>query len=290
MTLKSLRLEIETGFAGYELLDLGQGRKLERFGEIVVDRPEPQALNRPFLPQKDWDKAQAVFAAAEDEEAGRWTLRGKPPEEWVVPIEGQVNAVCRLMSFRHMGLFPEQMPHWRFMAAALKKARSPRVLNLFGYTGVASLLAAQAGAAEIVHVDASKKAIGWGRDNQAASGMEGAPIRWICEDARKFISREIRRERQYDLLLIDPPKFGRGAEGEVWELFEHLPQLLRDCAAITAPGGIVILTSYAIRASALSMHELMREIYPDKALDTGELALRTKNGQTLGTSLFVRAT
>lgn len=288
MSLDHLRLEIEPGFAGYELLDIGNGRKLERFGEVIVDRPEPQALTQPHLP-KEWDKADAVFAAAEDEEAGRWSLRGRPPEEWVVPIEGKVKAVCRLMSFRHMGLFPEQMPHWRFMTQQLKHKKAPRVLNLFGYTGVASLLAIQANASEVVHVDASKKAIGWGKDNQTASNMQDAPIRWICEDARKFVSREMRRERQYDCLLIDPPKFGRGAEGEVWDVFEHLPQLLRDCAAITAPGGVVILTSYAIRASALSMHELMREIYPDKSLDTGELALQTRHGQLLGTSLFVRA-
>jgi 23S rRNA (cytosine1962-C5)-methyltransferase len=288
MSLTSLRLEILPGFAGYELLDMGEGRKLERFGDIIVNRPEPQAMTLPGLSKTDWDRADAVFDGADDDEAGKWALRGPVPESWAVPIDGRVKAVCRLASFRHMGLFPEQMPHWHWMMDRLRDRKQARVLNLFGYTGVASLLAADAGAAEIVHVDASKKAITWGRENQAESRLDKAPIRWICEDARKFVAREVRRERQYDCILIDPPKFGRGAEGEVWDLFLDLPEFLRDCAAITAPDGCVILTSYAIRASALSMHNLMQQNFKGGVFDTGELALQAKDGRLLGTSLFTR--
>ncbi len=289
MILDSLRLERMPGFAGYELLDVGNGRKLERFGEVIVDRPELQAMAQPYLPEADWLKADAIFAAVEDDEAGRWNLtHGDVPESWIVPIEGKVKVVCRLASFRHMGLFPEQMPHWQWMAQRLKRMDNPRVLNLFGYTGAASLMAADAGASEIVHVDASKKAIQWGRENQEVSKLDKAQIRWICEDARKFTAREVRRDRKYECILIDPPKFGRGAEGEVWDFFTDLPQLLRDCASIIAPNGVVVLTSYAIRASALSMHELMRETFKTGTYDTGELALETPDSRLLGTSLFTR--
>lgn len=289
MSLSSLRLETLSPFNGYELLDFGHGRKLERFGDVIVDRPEPQAMTKPHLPPLEWKKAMAIFAGQDDEESGKWSLAADVPESWVVPILGRTKSVCRLMSFRHMGLFPEQRPHWQWMAERVSGREAPRVLNLFGYTGVASLVAADAGAGEVVHVDASKKAVQWGKDNQDVSGLNKATIRWICEDARKFVAREVRRERLYDCILIDPPKYGRGPDGEVWDLFTHLPDLLRDCAAITAPNGFVVLTSYAIRASALAMHELMREYYPGKTLDTGELALQTKNGQLLGTSYFVRA-
>lgn len=288
MTLNTLRLERLKPFDGYELLDFGQGRKLERFGDVIVDRPEPQAMTNRLLPDSQWTQADAIFAASDDEEQGKWSV-SDAPESWEVPILDKVKAVCRLASFRHMGLFPEQMPHWQWMADQLAKRDNPRVLNLFGYTGMASLIAAQAGAAEIVHVDASKKAVNWGRENQEVSKLSKAPIRWICEDARKFVAREVRRGRKYDCILIDPPKFGRGAEGEVWDLFTDLPDLLRDCAAITTGNGMVILTSYAIRASAISMYELMRQFYPHKTLDCGELALETNNGQLHGTSHFVRA-
>lgn len=287
--MNALRLEVVKGYEGYELLDFGAGRKLERFGDVIVNRPETQALAAPTLPQSEWERAQAVFAASEDEEAGKWSMAGSVPESWTVPILGQVKTVCRLMSFRHMGLFPEQMPHWVWAMDQLKTRPGARVLNLFGYSGAATMLAAAAGAGEIVHVDASKKAIAWGRENQTVSKLDKAPIRWICEDARKFVAREIRRERRYDCLLIDPPKFGRGAEGEVWDFFSDISALLHDCAKITAPNGVVILTSYAVRASALATHDLMRECYPHKILDTGELALAARDGRLLGTSLFTRA-
>lgn len=290
MSLSSLRLETLSPFDGYELLDFGAGRKLERFGDVIVDRPEPQAMAQPLLPATEWRKAQAIFAAQDDEESGKWSLSADVPESWVVPILGRTKSLCRLMSFRHMGLFPEQRPHWEWMAERLTGREAPRVLNLFGYTGMASLIAGDAGAAEVVHVDASKKAIQWAKENQDISGLNKAPIRWICEDARKFVAREVRRERQYDCVLIDPPKYGRGPDGEVWDLFTHLPELLRDCAAITAKNGTVILTSYAIRASALAMHDLMGAYYPHMKRDTGELALSTKDGRLLGTSHFVRAT
>ncbi|MCB2107902.1 MAG: class I SAM-dependent methyltransferase [Rhodobacteraceae bacterium] len=278
---------------GYALIDSGHGRKLERFGNVTVDRPEPQAMWAPRKGKDLWAKADGVFAGDDDEESGRWSHPGRPPKDWPMQIGG-VTAVCRLSAFRHMGVFPEQAPHWIWMTDALKKVADgpPRVLNLFAYTGVASLIAAKAGA-EVTHVDASKKAVAWAKENQAASKLTDAPIRWIIDDARKFAAREVRRNKSYHVILIDPPKFGRGPEGEKWEIFDHLPALLADCAKLIDPQfGCVVLTAYAIRASALSIDQLLRETLKDRggAFEAGELAIPEQGdgGRLLPTSLFTR--
>lgn len=296
---KQLGLIVTPGPRNYALLDTGNGRKLERFGNVVVDRPEPQAMWQPGLPRSEWAKANAVFSAsAEDEEKGRWRIDKPVPEAWSVAVEG-VTMKLRLAGLWHLGLFPEQLPHWQWMVTHISRdasapgasAEKPRVLNLFGYTGAASLIAARAGA-EVVHVDASKKAVSWARENAQASGLADAPVRWICEDARSFVAREVRRGRTYHSILLDPPKFGRGPDGEVWELFDHLPKLLADCTKLLAPTGAhLILTAYAIRASALALDGLMREALGDRggAIESGELALSEAGGRRLlGTSLYSR--
>ncbi len=285
---------IETaGFPDYALLDSGAGRKLERFGEVVVDRPEPQALWAPRLPRRDWDKADAVFSGEDDEEKGRWRTNKPVPECWPVKLSN-VTMLCRLASFRHLGLFPEQLPHWEWMLKRLREVPDgpPRVLNLFAYTGAASLLAAAAGA-QVTHVDASKKAIAWAKENQAASKLGSAPIRWILEDAQKFVAREVRRGKIYHVLLIDPPKFGRGPEGEVWDLFTGLPPLMQDCARLLAPShASMVLTIYAIRASSLAFDQLCREVLGERGgrFQSGELAIREegRGARALPTSLFTR--
>ena len=280
------------GFDDYRLLDSGGGRKLERFGRILVDRPEPQAMWQRRLPAEAWANADAVFSGEEDEESGKWRQRGTVPESWTVRLR-DVTLLCRLSAFRHMGLFPEQLPHWQWMLGAMSRMRveRPRVLNLFAYTGAASMLAAKAGA-EVTHVDASKKAIGWAKENQAASGLVAAPIRWVLEDARKFVRREGRRGRTYNVILVDPPKFGRGPEGEVWELFEDLPALMRDCATLLdKSNAVLVLTAYAIRASALAIDQVAREALAGRAgtFASGELAIREDGGErAVPTSLFTR--
>ena len=285
---------VTRGFKGYGLLDSGGGRKLERFGAIVVDRPEPQALWQPRSPDA-WAEAHATFAPDDDDEKGRWRLHRPVPDAWDVVVD-DVTLRARLMAFRHLGLFPEQRPHWQWLRAGLeplarKGGERPRVLNLFGYTGAASLMAARAGA-EVTHVDASKPANGWGRENQAASGLDAAPIRWILDDARKFAAREVRRGRSYHAILLDPPKFGRGPDGRMWDLFTDLAPLLADCAKLLAPGpSRLTLTAYAIRASALSLDGLVRETLRDRAgtQSAGELALAEEHGgRLIGTSLYVR--
>lgn len=290
--LDHLTLITSSGFSDYVLLDSGAGRKLERFGKITVDRPEPQALWQPRLAKAEWSKAHAVFSASgEDDEKGKWRIDKPVPESWPVVVDG-VTMLCKLAGLWHLGLFPEQGPHWGWMLEriAAVKGEAPRVLNLFGYTGAASLLAAKAGA-DVTHVDASKKAVSWGRENQTASKLDTAKVRWIVDDAAKFVARDVRRGKTYHVILIDPPKFGRGPEGEVWDLFTHLPGLLNDCVKLLAPqSAAMVLTVYAIRASALAFDQLMRDALKDRggSFQTGELAIQANGGHAVPTSLFSR--
>ncbi len=277
----------------YALLDSGNGRKLEQYGPYRIDRPEGQAIWLPALGKTEWAKADAIFSGNTEEEGmGRWQFPHRPLQEtWPQQHDG-MKFLGRFTSFRHVGLFPEQAAHWSHMEGLIQGAgRKVKVLNLFGYTGVASLIAARAGA-EVTHVDASKKAIGWARENQAIAGLEDKPIRWIMEDALKFVLREGRRGNSYDIILLDPPQFGRGPNGEVWQLFEHLPGMVDACRAITAPNALaVILTAYSIRASFFAMHEVMRDAFTGRGglVESGELILREKSaGRALSTSLFSR--
>jgi 23S rRNA (cytosine1962-C5)-methyltransferase len=291
----SLKVLATPGFPDYTLIDSGDGRKLERFGRFTIERPEAQALWRPVLEPGTWLRADATFKASgsdEDGEGGRWRKTAPVPETWPIRVL-DITMLCRLTNFRHLGIFPEQVPHWQWMAGWLQSARArpQRVLNLFAYTGAASLLAAKAGA-EVTHVDASRKAIAWAKQNQAVSRLDAAPIRWILEDARKFVAREVRRASRYHLILIDPPKFGRGPNGEEWDVFAHLAPLLRDCAALLAPQhAALVLTTYAIRASALAMDGLVRECLAGRtgATESGELAvIEESGGRLLPTSLYTR--
>jgi 23S rRNA (cytosine1962-C5)-methyltransferase len=293
----TLRVLATSGFADYALVDSGNGRKLERFSRFTVDRPEPQAMWQPALEPGVWLRADAVFKGAGDDEegeGGRWRKNSPMPETWPLRVLG-ATVLCRLTSFRHLGAFPEQLPHWKWMRDRLEGLRgaTPRVLNLFAYTGAASLIAAGAGA-EVTHVDASKRAIAWAKQNQAVSKLDEAPIRWILEDARKFVAREVRRGKTYHIILVDPPKFGRGPGGEVWDVFQHLAPLLRDCAALMASGpAALVLTTYAIRASALATDALVRECLVGRrgTTESGELAvIEEAGGRLLSTSLYTRWT
>ena len=287
-----LSLVTTPGFDDYALLDSGRGRKLERFGQVVVNRPEPQALWQPKLGEREWSDAHAVFSGDEDEDKGRWRIDKPVPESWPVKVRG-ATMLCRLSGFRHLGLFPEQLPHWDWMVEGVRQVQGERarVLNLFAYTGAASLIAAAAGA-EVVHVDASKKAVTWAKENAAASKLGDAPVRWMLDDARKFVAREVRRGRTYHVVLVDPPKFGRGPNNEVWDVFEHLPDLMRDCVRLLAPENArLCLTAYAIRASALAIDGLTREVCAERPgdIESGELAIiEQAGGRALGTSLFSR--
>ena len=280
----------------YALLDSGNGLKLERYGKVKVVRPEAQAFWQPALPQSEWKSADAIFTGDTNEEgSGRWQFPGsKLNETWPMAWDG-IGYLGRFTSFRHVGVFPEQAAHWRFMEQTIKERVASgnefRLLNLFGYTGLASLVAARAGA-HVTHVDASKKAIGWARENQSIAKLDDKPIRWICEDAVKFCQREERRGNTYHGILLDPPKYGRGPKGEVWQLFEHLPHMIDLARVLSAKdASFVVLTAYSIRASFYAMNEIIQEKFGDRGglIESGELVLKTENSERrLSTSLFSR--
>ena len=266
----------------YELLDSGDGRKLERFGRYSFVRPEPQAMWAPRLGGDVWQAADGRFIAGagrsdDEEEGGGWSLSETLPPEWPVSYDG-LRFIARPTPFRHLGFFPEQAPHWRWCAGlidgfAARHGRAPRILNLFAYSGVASLHAARAGA-EVVHVDASRKAIAQAFENRDEAGLQEAPVRFITEDAGRFVEREIRRDRRYDGILLDPPKYGRGPKGERWRIETDLVPLLDGCRQLLSDAPLfLLLTIYAIRASSQAAHyalaETMREAGGEVA--SGEL-------------------
>ncbi len=280
------------GFADYALIDSGDGLKLERYGRYRIVRPEPQAMWRRKAPIGDWEEADAVFTGGKDEDSdGRWRFPRPIAEEWPMRF-GDVSYIGRFTAFRHVGVFPEQAAHWTWIEDRLKAADRPtKVLNLFGYTGIASLLAAKAGAT-VTHLDASKKAIAWARENQAASKLDDLPIRWICDDAMKFVRREERRGNRYDGIILDPPKFGRGPNGEVWDIFLDLAETMRICRTLLSDeASFLVLTAYSIRASFVSIHEIAAQELAGLpgTLESGELLLREESaGRLLSTSLYSR--
>jgi 23S rRNA (cytosine1962-C5)-methyltransferase len=277
----------------YELLDSGDRRKLERFGPVRVSRPDPQALWSPQQPVASW-KADAVFAAKDDEdERGAWSFPGQPVQDnWPVSWNGlRLNA--RLAAFRHMGVFPEHSVHWRWAMDQVARAQRPvRALNLFGYTGMMSLALVKAGA-EVLHLDASPKSIAQGRENQEMSGLSDKPIRWICDDAMKFMEREVRRGRQYEAIVLDPPKFGRGPKNETWRFEEDFPKLLDLVKQLASDKPLfVIATVYAVRLSYMAVGQSLAGAMGGGKVVSGEMAIRESGarGLVLPTGLFARWT
>lgn len=281
-----------SGWGDYALLDSGGGRKLERYGPYTVVRPEPQCLWTPRLADEVWARADAVFDPSGEEDAGRWRHPNRAPAEAWPLSWGDVRFTGRFTAFRHLAFFPEQAANWTWLDQAVRAPDGqPRVLNLFGYTGVASLVMAAAGAA-VTHVDASKKAVAWARENAELSQLSDRPIRWITEDARKYVQREVRRGSSYDGIILDPPKYGRGPGGEVWRLFEDLPELTRLCAQLLSPDArFLVLNAYAERISGAALSGLLAEALADRGgrIDWGELALCEDAGdRAIGMSFYAR--
>jgi 23S rRNA (cytosine1962-C5)-methyltransferase len=280
-----------TGWDDYELIDTGGGRKLERYGPYRVVRPEPQCLWRPRLAEADWSGADAVFDPEGDEDAGRWRFAGPALQPWPMAWK-DVRFLGRFTSFRHLAFFPEQAANWAWLDQAVRGiGQGARVLNLFGYTGVASLVCAAAGAA-VTHVDASKRAVGWARENAELSGLGERPVRWLCEDARRYVQREVRRGSRYQGIILDPPKYGRGPAGEVWRLYEDLPEMIRLCAELLAEDArFLVANVYAERISGLAVACLLQEALGGRGgrIDWGELALAEAAGdRAVGLSFFAR--
>ena len=277
---------------GHRLLDSGNGFKLEEIGGVRMIRSEPKAWWSKSLPAADWTRA-----VAEHEEGGReghWKLKGNCPKEWETKL-GKIRFQLRFMdNSKQFGVFAEQSPHWKWLAARQQKSEPrPRLLNLFGYTGAASLVAAQAGW-HVTHVDASKPAVAWGRRNQELSGMAQEPIRWIIEDAMTFVKREVKRGNKYEAIMLDPPAFGRGPTGEFWKVERDLAPLLRACRELLSPQAqFILLTVYTIDASSILCHNLLEENTRGLGgkIDIGELALKQEGaGRLLPLSLWGRWT
>jgi 23S rRNA (cytosine1962-C5)-methyltransferase len=271
----------------YGLIDCGHGRKLERYGRYRFIRPEPQAMWAPAL--ADWDADGEFIPGSDEEGGGRWQFdRPVPREGWDLAWE-DVRFRAQATPFRHLAFFPDMAPQWAWMRERL--GEGTEALNLFGYTGVGTLAMAAAGA-RLVHVDASKKSVEAGKQNAALSGMTDRPIRWLVEDAGKFTAREVRRGRRYHGIILDPPKFGRGPNGEVWRLEEGLAGLVADCAKLLDQDSrFLVLTVYAVRMSALAIGELLNQALAHLGgrVECGDMAVREETrGLLLPTAIFAR--
>jgi 23S rRNA (cytosine1962-C5)-methyltransferase len=274
----------------YELLDSGNEQKLERFGKYVLVRPENQAIWRPSYVNREWERADAVLEKAPNRR-GEWKYNKKLPKNWIMPYK-DINFSIQITPFGHIGVFPEQSEHWSWIAYQIDKAKRPiSVLNLFGYTGGSTLAAAAAGA-QVTHVDASKPAVSWASENVKLSGLEKKPIRWIVDDAFKFVEREARRGTKYDAIIMDPPKFGRGPGGEVWQFEKSFIELLKSCRKVLSPNPVfTIMTVYAVPFSSLSIGNVMEDFMTghNGKIDSGELTLRETSGKRLlSTSVYSR--
>lgn len=290
----------------YELLDSGEGEKLERFGHHILSRPDPQALWPKLLPESEWKKAEAYFTR--DSSGAEWSYRsGKPLDKWQVEFAG-LKFWIKPTAFKHTGLFPEQAENWKWLREKLKnslgdnhidhcargndKTGDIEVLNLFGYTGGASLACAQAGA-KVVHVDSSKAAVTWARENAELSGLVDKPIRWIVEDARTFVEREIRRGRTYNGIIMDPPAFGHGPDSEIWKIEEHFLPLIANCKRLLKPDPIFFLVNgYSAGYSATTYENNLISLKKQFGgeIEVGELALE-ESGQDkrlLPSGIFAR--
>ncbi len=283
--MTDLQTIIAEPWQDWGLVDCGTGQKLERYGSYKVVRPEPQAMWAPA--RADWDPDATFVPGSDEEGGGRWVQHRPVPRQWELS-RGEVKFNASLTPFRHLGFFPDMAPQWDWMR---ERSTDADVLNLFGYTGVGTLQLSEAGA-RMVHVDASKKSVEQGKENARVSGMDDRPIRWIVDDASKFAAREVRRERRYEGILLDPPKFGRGPEGEIWRLEENLAHLLADCRRLLdEKSRFLVLTVYAVRMSALAIGELVKQTLGDLGgkVEMGEMAVREEaRGLLLPTAIFAR--
>ncbi len=278
-----------TGWDSYRLLDSGAGRKWESFGPYSFIRPEPQALWQPR--HDNWQAAGEFIPGSDEDGGGRWQFNERLPDEGWELAWNEVRFTAKPTPFRHLQFFPDMAPVWAWMRGQLDGMDAAETMNLFGYTGLGTLALSRHG--KVTHVDASKKSVAQARENAALSGMTERPIRWLTDDAAKFTAREVRRGRRYDGIILDPPKFGRGPDGEVWRLEEHLPGLIADCAKLLdADSRFLFLTVYAVRMSSLAIAGLLQEAlaHLPGRIEHGDLAVREEGegGRLLPTAIFAR--
>jgi 23S rRNA (cytosine1962-C5)-methyltransferase len=271
------------GWEDYELLDSGNSRRLERFGQYTISKPDPQAIWQPTLSENEWEKIDAKFLEKD------WAFNNLP-QKWPLSYKN-VKFFAKLTPFKHTGVFPEQILNWEYMEEKILNAKKEvNVLNLFGYTGIASLVCAANGA-KVTHLDGSKPSITWARENQKLSGLLEKPIRWILDDAVEFTAREARRENLYDAIIMDPPVYGHGPNGEIWDFNKSFPELLKNCRKILSSNpAFVIVNAYAISSSSQMLANTMNDYLelPAEKIEFGELALEQQNKRLLSTGIFGR--
>jgi 23S rRNA (cytosine1962-C5)-methyltransferase len=285
-----LQVESLTASRAYSLLDAGNGEKLERFGEYVLIRPEPQALWTPNRPPEDWHRQAHARFEQTGSHSGEWKRIRPLPDRWEVGFRvpsGELRMRLALTGFKHVGVFPEQALNWLFIQEQVRRVRGGRVLNLFAYTGGATLAAALSGA-QVTHVDSIKQVINWASDNADLNNLRD--IRWMKEDALKFVQREVRRGSRYEGILMDPPAFGHGPNGERWRLEDQLNELIAGAARLLSPGGFFLINAYSLGLSALVVQSVVQAHFPKQfAMEAGELVLPLEYGpQVLPTGCFVR--
>lgn len=281
----------------YKLIDSGNFEKLEQYGQFVIRRPEPQAIWNRSMPTIEWEKiTDAQFkknhnsSFDDNNEKGEWISKKILKEGWSLSyplFDKNLRFNLKMTSFKHLGIFPEQADNWDFIYKKIKESQKemPNILNIFAYTGGASLAASAAGA-KVTHVDSVKQVVNWAKENQDASNLNN--IRWIVDDALKFVARENRRNNKYDGIILDPPAYGRGPKGEKWILAEKLPELLENCAAILDKNGFVVLNLYSMGYSSLIASNLLKQYFNKKEVECGELVITDNFGKKLPLSVFAR--
>ncbi len=294
-------LETFKKFTGYELLDTGDGQRLERWGDVVLSRPDPQIIWEKTEPEKLWQTANAVFTPGGGEDKGNWKINKPIPKNWTLDFQN-CKFLLKLSPFKHTGIFAEQAANWEWMLDRIKNYESgikdepdgsnlkPKILNLFAYTGGATMVLAKAGA-HVTHVDASKPAITWANENHKLNKLSKDSVRWILDDALKFAARELKRGSQYDGIIMDPPAFGHSPNGKTWRFNDDLPGLLDICVKLLSPTAkFLLINGYATNSSALSLNNLLENKTKNLSgkIEFGELCLKQKSGRTISTGIFAR--
>lgn len=305
-----MQLDSFKNFKGYELLDTGLGFRLERWGDVILQRPDPQIIWEPSLPVEEWAKEWATFNSASGEEKGSWQITKAVPEPWIIefnhphpasPLKGEettnVKFLLKLSPFKHTGIFAEQAANWEWMlnklqvkSDELQEKNKLKILNLFAYTGGATMVLAKAGC-QVTHVDASKPAITWANENHKLNNLPADSVRWILDDVVKFVKREIKRGVKYDGIIMDPPAFGHSPNGKTWKFNQDLPGLLKDCFELLSPNAkFLVINGYATNSSALALNNLLEDASRVKpgTIEFGELCLKQKNTRTISTGIFAR--
>lgn len=275
----------------YELIDCGNFEKLERFGNVVLIRPEPQAVWSKQLPESEWQKRHDIRFKGRSATSGEWVRKNtKAPDRWHITYKNtdiEIKFRLGLTSFKHVGIFPEQAVNWDYISETIKKFHTPqpKVLNLFAYTGGASL-AAKAAGADITHVDSIKQVVTWANENQEISGLKD--IRWVVEDALKFVKREIKRGRKYNGIILDPPAYGHGPNGEKWKLEDHILEMMNDVAnLLDEEEHFMILNTYSLGFSSVIVENLIKDVIKNPSnLESGELYLQASAGSKLPLGVF----